>query len=299
MHGTEHRVSERRALRLSAPRQPVYPASASSPSDAPQPLFLSKTGPFARNGLSLTRVISACADSIPGSKVLACHFAHSLAGLPARSAFWLRRQPLVCPSYRLHPRLKPVAFFTGLLCRLCRPLPLPFRSFHSLRIKASTGFATIRSAFRSRPIFVRSPQPFHLKIRLRIIVPDPLHLRRLAVPQTSWNLLHYDPMYDSGQRFFPELPPISTTSFCLVSNQLPQSSGGSLVHKTSRVRFVTWQLQGSRLPASRSCRYPWRAIGVGRRASRKWSATRTRGNPPAWSPMPDNRGCCRPRLSRE
>jgi len=161
MHGTEHRVSERRALRLLAPREPVCPASASSLHDAPQLLCLSKTGPFARNGLSLTRVTSACADSSPGSKVLACYFAHSLAGLPARSAFWLRHQRLVCPSFRLHPRLKPVALFTGLLCRLCRPSPLPSRSFRSLGIKASTGFATVRSAFRNRPIFVRSPQPFH------------------------------------------------------------------------------------------------------------------------------------------
>jgi hypothetical protein len=55
MHGTEHRVSERRALRLLAPRQPVYPASASLLPGAPQPLCLSKTGPFARSGLSLTR----------------------------------------------------------------------------------------------------------------------------------------------------------------------------------------------------------------------------------------------------
>jgi len=55
MHGTEHRVSERRALRLLAPRKSVYPASASSLRDAPQPLYLSKTGPFARNGLSLAR----------------------------------------------------------------------------------------------------------------------------------------------------------------------------------------------------------------------------------------------------
>jgi len=125
-------------------------------------------------------MISACADSVTGSKVPACHFAHSLASLPARSAFRLRRQPLVCPSFRLHPRLKPVAFFTGLLCRLRRLPPLPFRSFRSLRIKASTGFATVRSAFRNCPISVRSPQPFHLKIRLRIIVPDPLHFRGFA-----------------------------------------------------------------------------------------------------------------------
>jgi hypothetical protein len=108
-------------------------------------------------------MISACADSVTGSKVPACHFAHSLASLSARSAFRLRRQPLVCPSFRLHPRLKPVAFFTGLLCRLRRLPPLPFRSFRSLRIKASTGFATVRSTFRNCPIFVRSPQPFLLK----------------------------------------------------------------------------------------------------------------------------------------
>jgi len=90
-----------------------------------------------------------------------CYFAHSLASLPARSAFRLRRQQLVCPSFRLHPRLKPVAFFTGPLCRLCRLPRLPFRSVRSLGINASTGFATVRSTFRNRPIFVRSPQPFH------------------------------------------------------------------------------------------------------------------------------------------
>jgi len=45
---------ERRALSPLTPRVPVYPASASSPSGAPQPLVLSTTGPFARNGLSLT-----------------------------------------------------------------------------------------------------------------------------------------------------------------------------------------------------------------------------------------------------
>jgi hypothetical protein len=97
MHGTEHRVSERRALRLLAPRKPFYPASASTLPDAPQPFLFSKTGPFARNGLSLTRMTSACAGPIPGSKVLACYFAHSLAGLPARSAFCLSNSKVVSP----------------------------------------------------------------------------------------------------------------------------------------------------------------------------------------------------------
>jgi len=123
----------------------------------------------------------ACANSVPGSKVLACYFAHLPADLPTRSALRLRRQSLVCPSVRLHPRLKPVAFPIGLLCRLCRLPLLPFRSFRSLGINAPTSFATVRSAFRNRPIFVRSPQPFHLKIRLWINVPDPLHFQRLAV----------------------------------------------------------------------------------------------------------------------
>jgi len=107
------------------------------------------------------RKIFACANPVPGSKFLACYFAHLPAGLPTRSAFRLRRQLLVRPSVRLHPRLKPVAFFTGLLCRLCRQLSLTFGSFRSLGINATASFATVRSTFRNRPIFVRSPQPFH------------------------------------------------------------------------------------------------------------------------------------------
>jgi hypothetical protein len=182
---------------------------------------------------------SACANSTPRSMVLTCYFAHLLASLPARSAFRLRCQPLVRPSFRPHPRLKPVAFFTGLLCRLCCHPPLPVRNFRSLRINASAGFATVRSVFRNCPIFVRSPQPFNLKIRLRINVPDPLHSRRLAVPQTSWNLLYYDPKRLFRQRFIRNSRPISTTSFCHVSNQLRQGSGGSLVYKTSGAGYVT------------------------------------------------------------
>jgi len=53
MHGTEHRISERRALRFSAPRQPCY-----RPPDQhlqARRSYVSQTGPFARNGLSLAR----------------------------------------------------------------------------------------------------------------------------------------------------------------------------------------------------------------------------------------------------
>jgi len=82
MHGTEHRVMERRALRLLAPRNPVYPDSASSLPGAPQPFCFSPK----RNRSLVTAFPSpakafAYANSVPGSQVLACYFAHLLAGL--------------------------------------------------------------------------------------------------------------------------------------------------------------------------------------------------------------------------
>ena len=42
------------------------------------------------------------------------------------------------------------------------------------------------------PIAPRSPHLL-LEHQLRIIVPGPLRFRRLAVPQTSWNLIYYAP----------------------------------------------------------------------------------------------------------
>jgi hypothetical protein len=181
MHGTEHRISDCRAYSPQAPRSLAYPASASSPLDAPQLIFPKRDRSLVA-AFPSPRTPSACADTALRSMVLTCYFAHSLAVRPARSAFWLPRQALVGPSFRRHPRLKPVAFCTGPLCQLCRQVPLPFRSFRSLRIKALLGFATVRSAFRNCPIFVRSPQPFHLSFWLRIIVSDPLHLPEAYCP---------------------------------------------------------------------------------------------------------------------
>jgi len=162
MHGTEHRISDCRAYSPQAPRLLVYPASASSLLDAPQLIF-PKRDRLLVAAFPSPRTTPACADSALRSLVPAVYFAHSLAVRPARSAFWLPRQGLVSPSFRRHPRLKPVAFCTGPLCQLCHQVPLPFRSFRSLRIKALHGLATVRSAFRNCPIFVRSPQPFLLK----------------------------------------------------------------------------------------------------------------------------------------
>jgi hypothetical protein len=225
MHGTEHRVPERRALRLSAPRKPVYPASASSLPSAPQPLILSKTGPFARNGLSLTREGLRLREFRPGVEG---------PGLPLRSLacrsscpFGFSAPPPVAGSPQ-----RPAASTPQARCIPYRPalpavLPAcaPLWEF-SLPWDQRTGKLRNRSVrLPELPDLVRSPQPFHLKIRLRINVPDPLHFRRLAVPQTSWNLLYYDPKHSSGQRFFRPFQPISTTSFCCISNQLQPTAG--------------------------------------------------------------------------
>jgi len=106
---------------------------------------------------------SACADSVPGSKFLACYFAHLPAGLPARSAFRLRRQLLVCPSVRLHPRLMPVAVSTCLLCRLCRLPSLPFRSFRSLGIKRAGKLRNRSVRLPESPDLRSLPAAFPLK----------------------------------------------------------------------------------------------------------------------------------------
>jgi len=185
MHGTEHRVPERRALRLSAPRKPVYPASASSLPSAPQPLILSKTGPFARNGLSLTREGLRLREFRPGVEG---------PGLPLRSLacrsscpFGFSAPPPVAGSPQ-----RPAASTPQARCIPYRPalpavLPAcaPLWEF-SLPWDQRTGKLRNRSVrLPELPDLVRSPQPFHLKIRLRINVPDPLHFRRLAVPQSD------------------------------------------------------------------------------------------------------------------
>jgi len=105
--------------------------------------------------------------------VPACYFAQSSGAHPARSTFQLRNRSLVCPSPGCFHASSPL-HSAARLRRLCRQSSLPFGNFHSRRLNASIGFATFRSAFRNRPTFVRSPQPFHFKIRLRIIVRDPL-----------------------------------------------------------------------------------------------------------------------------
>ena len=71
--------------------------------------------------------------------------------------------------------------------------PLPFRVFRPSGSKRSAASARPSARLSIPPDLPSLPAALCLfqAFRLRINVPGPLRSRRLAVPQTSWNLLHY------------------------------------------------------------------------------------------------------------
>ena len=75
-------------------------------------------------------------------------------------------------------------------------------------------------------------RPSWLKCGLRIIVPGPLRFRRLAVPQTSWNLIHYAPDGLFRQCFFGAKQYFSSAFMLFVFNYLLGSSEACPVDKT-------------------------------------------------------------------
>ena len=162
MHGTEHCKQKRRAIRLSAPRWLVSPAAGSMLPGSP--LAASCPGPVARNGLSLA--CNSCrlsATSIPGSKFPACYFASfQIASVPVRpfgSTTASRIAPVAAAS-----RLRPVAA-SATWFGLPRPrLHSPSGLLRPSGSKRSTAFAACRSAFRIRPISLRSPLPVLMKV---------------------------------------------------------------------------------------------------------------------------------------
>ena len=161
MPGIELREQERRTLRLSAPRWPFSPAAGSMLPGSP--LAASCPEPVARNGFSLAR--NSCrlsATSIPGSKLSACYFAPFQAGFRARSALRLRHRVPVCARLRRFHCLWPVAFPPlGSACRAC-DLHSPPGFLPPSGSKRSTAFAACRSAWRIRPISLRSPPPLSI-----------------------------------------------------------------------------------------------------------------------------------------
>jgi hypothetical protein len=100
--------------------------------------------------------ISALADSIPGSKFLACHFASQPAGSSARSALLLH--------YRIRFAPFPAASLLLARCSLTDSLdrlrflpPLPLGTFASLRIKAFDRICRLSARLPNPPDFLSLP----------------------------------------------------------------------------------------------------------------------------------------------
>ena len=198
MHGIELCEQERRTIRRSAPRWPFSPAAGSMLPGSP--LAASCPEPVARNGFSLAR--NSCrlsATSIPGSKLPACYFApFQAAFVPVRpfgSATASRFAPgcggfIACGPLHFHRLVRPAAPAISTPLRdFCLPRD---QSVQPRLLPAGPPGESARS-----PLAPRCPSC--LKFGLRIIVPGPLRFRRLAVPQTSWNLIHYAPDEPFGQ----------------------------------------------------------------------------------------------------
>jgi hypothetical protein len=160
MHGTEHRIQERRALGLSAPRVVFFPPPGST---LPGPPQLSPQ--WDRSLVTAFRspaTAPAFTDSIPGSTFPACYFAScSVAPRPVRLS--------APPPVPVRPG--PGGFFASARClfasspdRLCRQPPLPSGNFTSRRIKAFCRPSPDQPAFRLRPISFRSPLPLLLLV---------------------------------------------------------------------------------------------------------------------------------------
>jgi len=189
MLGTEHRIPKRRAHRNLAPQNPFSPGPGSMPRCAPQPLLLFRTGPPLVTAFRSPTTALAFASPIPGSMFPACYFA-TLANRFHRPF-----------GLQLHPEARFASTPRGFLAE--NPLPLP-RSTPRAAPPASTPLwdfylpkdqsvplVGCPAAYLPAPPDLRSlPEAlnYFTSTGPRIIVPGPLRFRRLAVPQTSWNL---------------------------------------------------------------------------------------------------------------
>ena|SRR5271157_289203 len=154
-------------------------------------LRLSLTGPVARIGLSL-----ACNNDASQRP----HFRVKGPGLILRSLAPRLPRPFghaLHPRYRFAPvaaaslRLARCVSASGRLGLLPQP-PLPFRAFTPVRIEAFGRFRSLPARLPNPPDLLSLPAALAFSgLKLRITVPGPLRFRRLAVPQTSWNLPHY------------------------------------------------------------------------------------------------------------
>ena len=193
MHGTEHCNRDRRTLRLSAPRKPVFGRK-------PDQRFDARRKPLPDRS---PKLVTAFRSPATATASRGLHSGVNVPGLLLRLATCRFRSPF--GSSAPHP--PPVRPAEG--CFLASsPLPLPRparlaappastprRDFYlpsdqsvlQVRLPAGSPSELARSPFAPRSRFLL------LVFRLRITVPGPLRFRRLAVPQTSWNHPQYAP----------------------------------------------------------------------------------------------------------
>jgi len=200
MHGTEHREQKHRTHSLFVPRPPDFPGAGSTRRSAPR--LLSCSGPVARIGLSLARnSLRICRSPFQGQ----C--SRPDASRPCQ----LLPLPVRLPALLPIPVGPEIGGFVALArCSFLNrhglppdPASTPLREYYLPRDQSVQQVllpASPPSGFARSP-FAPHSRLLSLVFRLRITVPGPLRFRRLAVPQTSWNLLHYDPEVLSGQRF--------------------------------------------------------------------------------------------------
>jgi hypothetical protein len=131
--------------------------------------------------------------TMAGSMFLACYFASLPHVDAARSDFGsatvsgLRRKTAVSL-----PQSRCSAFVR--LVWLPMRSPLPSGIVTSLGIRAFNRLSGQSAHLPNSPDNLSLPVAcLFLEFQLRIIVPGSLRFRRLAVPQTSWNLFQYDP----------------------------------------------------------------------------------------------------------
>ena len=215
---------------FSAPRNPILADPGSMLPRTPR--TLSRSGPDARDGLSLAR---------HGFRFHGVHHGVKAPDLPLR----FPASRFDCPFGLSAPLPDPVRPDSGHFLASGPLQPCRTRStccasgFHS-----PLGFLLPSGSKRQLDLppvgppseLARSPLAprsrfLSLVFQLRITVPGPLRFRRLAVPQTSWNQLHYAPRSCFGQHFCGRNRSISTIFFAFVSNWLQSHVSGLTVDK--------------------------------------------------------------------
>ncbi len=157
MHGTEQRIEKRRTLRPLAPRRPFSPATASTLEGAP--LASLRWDRYARAGVSLARGGFRLREFRSGVNVSRLSL-RSLTFRLARPFGLSAPRPAAGspqPAGRIHAS-NPLRFYRSVR-PTAPPISTPLQEFlPPSGSKRSTDCPAFRSAFRTRPIFVRSPR---------------------------------------------------------------------------------------------------------------------------------------------